>query len=65
MKSVIKRLQNQNPFLSSLMIFNMAVREYKYPKSTIDKNFDEFVDKKDYARKDRDAVLEHTYTLNK
>jgi transposase-like protein len=63
MKSVFKRIEKQNPFLSSLVVFNLSIIEYRYPKDIINKFFDELVDRKDYARKDRDEILNHCYSL--
>lgn len=64
MKSIIKTTKRQNPYLSSLTVFNLAVAKYKYDRGTINKYFDELVDKKDYLPSLRDAVLEYTYSLS-
>ncbi len=64
MKSVVKRIQSQNPSLSSIVCFNKAISEYKYDRATINKYFDELVDKGDYMRRDRDDLLEYCYKLS-
>jgi len=65
MKSIFKRLTIQNPFLSSLIVFNMTIREHRSPIGTINKYFNELVDKGDYRKKDKDAVIEHCYSLGR
>lgn len=57
-------MKRQNPYLSSLTVFNLAIDKYKYPKATIDKFFGELVDKKDYIPSLRDSVLEYSYNLS-
>lgn len=63
MKSIFKRLTIQNPMLSSLVVFNMTVREHRSPRATIDKYFNELVDKGDYLRRDKNDILVHSYSL--
>jgi len=63
MKSIFRRLTIQNPNLSSLMVFNMTIRQHRSPQATIIRYFDELVDKSDYSRAQRDTVLEHCLSL--
>ena len=63
MKVLFKTLQKKNPYLSSLIIFNTMIIQGGFSERDIDRNFDAFVDKKDYARKDKEAIILHTKTL--
>lgn len=65
MKALFKKLTNENPLTSSLVVFNMAVRTGGFDNMVVDRLFNQLVDKKDYARKDKEAILEHSRSLCK
>ena len=61
----IQRLKRSNPFLSSLMLFNMSMKEGNYSMKEITDGFDSLVEKGDYPRKHRDELLEQAINLSK
>ena len=63
MKTLFNSLQKKNPYLSSLIVFNNMIIEGNFSEQDIDRNFDLFVDKKDYARKDKEVIILHTKSL--
>jgi hypothetical protein len=59
-----KRIAKENPYLSTLMVFNETVRTGRYTVAEINKRFDKLVEKSDYPRSVKDTLLEHAYALN-
>jgi hypothetical protein len=65
MKTLFNALEKKNPYLSSLVIMNTMITDgLLETKAEINKCF-KLVDKGDYMRKDKDAILQHSYSLLK
>lgn len=63
MKRKFEITQKQNQNSSSLIVFNTVVSKNNYNKGAVIKFFNLLVDKEDFLRKDREAVLRHTLSL--
>ncbi|OGI25785.1 MAG: hypothetical protein A3J76_01000 [Candidatus Moranbacteria bacterium RBG_13_45_13] len=66
MKSLERRFNNiaeRNPFWSSHICFAEAVKGQKFSRQIIHRWFQKLVDKDDYARSDKRAVLAHLENL--
>ena len=50
-------LQEKNPYWSSIICFANAVMGRKFVKMEIGQNFKKLVEKDDYSRSDKDALL--------
>ena len=67
MKSIEKRfikLQGQYPMLSSYTNFASAVKEGRFSTDSIHRWFNRLVDKEDYCRADKKAILAHLEALS-
>ena len=66
MKSIARRFNNvaeKNPFWSSFICFAEAVKERKFSCQIIHRWFPKIVDKDDYAKNEKKALLEHLGNL--
>lgn len=66
MKSVERRFRNiaeKKPFWSSHICFAEAIKGQKFSRQAIHRWFQKLVDKDDYARSDKKAVLAHLENL--
>ena len=66
MKSVERRFNNiteKNPFWSSYICFAEAVKEQHFNRQAIHRWFQKLVDKNDYAKSDKRAILAHLENL--
>jgi len=64
MKSLERRFKNiekRMPAYSSFICFSEAVRNQKFSKETINRWFNKLVDKDDYAKEDKRALLVGLY----
>jgi len=62
MRSIKRRFNNiakGNPFWNSYMCFAEAIKEQKFSKQTIHRWFYKLVNKNDYDKKDKKAILAH------
>lgn len=59
-----KKLKRENPFWSDIICFNTALTNRGYSRTIINKVF-RLVNKDDYARVDKIAILEHSYKLSR
>lgn len=67
MKSLERRFNNiskKNPNLSSYLCFVEAVRGQGFSKQTIHNWFSQLVDKEDYNKTEKRALLEHLTNLS-
>lgn len=67
MKSLKRRFENiveKNPSFSSYICFSKAVEGQGFNKQTIHRWFQKLVDKEDYAKNEKRAVLEHLDNLS-
>lgn len=67
MKSLEKRFQNiaeKNPNLSSYTCFAKAVKGQNFNKQTVHRWFQKLVDKDDYERSEKKALLAHLDNLS-
>lgn len=66
MKSLERRFNNiteKNPFWSSYICFAEAIVYQRFSRSIIHRWFQKLVDKDDYARNEKRAILEHLENL--
>jgi hypothetical protein len=67
MKSLERRFRNiteKNPSLSSYACFAKTVKEQRFNKQTIHRWFQKLVNKDDYVRKEKRAILRHLEKLS-
>lgn len=67
MKSLARRFKNiteKNPHLSSYTCFVRTIKEQGFNRQTIHRWFQKLVDKDDYAKRDKRAVLAHLNNLS-
>lgn len=67
MRSIERRFQietDQDDGASSLIIFTRAVIGQRFTRETITLWFGKLVDKGDYQRRDKDAILEHLVSVS-
>ena len=67
MKSIERRfvaLQSKQPELSSLMNFGTAITAQQFSKEAIHRWFSKLVDKEDYERSDKRAILKHLVSIS-
>lgn len=67
MKSIQRRFKNieeKNTYWSSYICFAEAITKQGFNKQTIHRWFQKLVDKEDYARNEKRAVLQHTENLS-
>ncbi len=67
MKSIERRfvaLQSKQPQLSSLMNFGTAITGQNFNKDTVHRWFNKLVDKEDYERSDKRAILRHLVSIS-
>lgn len=68
MKSLERRYRNiseRNPYWSSHTCFAEAVKQQGFSRQTIHRWFLKLVEKDDYSRKDKKAILDHLESLTK
>lgn len=67
MKSLERRFKNiaeKNPVWSSYICFAEAIKNQHFSKQTISRWFQKLVNKDDYARKEKRAILSHLDNLS-
>ena len=55
--------QKNNPYWSSLVVFNTCITNRKVTKTDLGKAFNKLVDKEDWGGHSKDDILGHCYTL--
>ena len=68
MKSIKRRFNNiekKNPYWRSYICFAEAMKGQDFSGQTIRRWFNKLVDKNDYAKSDKKAILNHLDTLTK
>ena len=68
MKSIERRFNNitqGNPYWSSYVCFAEAVRGQNFSRQILHRWFNKLVDKNDYSRKEKKAILKHLEVLTK
>jgi len=68
MKSIERRFNNitqGNPYWSSYICFTKAIRGQNFSKQTLHRWFNKLVDKNDYSKNDKRAILHHLEILTK
>lgn len=63
MKERFKELQEKNPNLSSAMVFVKLIKGKGYSKGIISKWFSILVDKEDYLRMEKKAILKWLFEI--
>ena len=63
-KKRFESIQKKNPLYSSYTSFALAVSNAVISQMRLIELFDELVEKGDYAKRDRETVLEHLGKLN-
>lgn len=58
-----KKLKDRNNIFSDYINFALAIKYQKFSKTAIAKNFNKLVDKNDYAKSDKKAIIEHLIYL--
>ena len=67
MKSLERRFQSiaeKNPSFSSYICFSKAIEGQSFNKQTVHRWFQKLVDKEDYAKNEKRAILEHLDNLS-
>lgn len=64
LKSHFNRIIRNNPYLSSLVCFNLTMKTRGYTQKVITDGFDKLVEKEDYPRKHREELLLQAIKLN-
>ncbi len=63
-KRRFKKILTKNPCKSSYICFSEAIRGQKFSKQTIHRWFAKLVDKNDYCRSEKRAILSHLDNLS-
>ena len=58
-----KKIAEKNPFWSSYICFAEAIAYQRFSRSIIHRWFQKLVDKDDYAKNEKKAILEHLENL--
>jgi len=64
-RRVFKRIEAKNPCWSSLLCFAEAVRGRNFSRRTILRNFNALVDEEDYAKDEKNEIIEFLVELSK
>lgn len=62
-EQAFKNQLREQPDLSTLIAFNMAIMGKKYSRSEVGKAFNKLVDKDDYKGNNKERILQHTLSL--
>ena len=68
MKSIERRFNNikkDNPYWSTYICFAEAIKNQNFSKQTLHRWFNKLVDKNDYSKSDKRAILSHLDALTK
>lgn len=68
MKSIerkFKKLNNRNPYWSSLICFTEAVKSSGLSRQTIHRRFNKLVDKNDYNKTDKKQIMSFLESISK
>jgi len=63
-RRVFKKIRAENPFWSSYLCFAEAVRKKHFSRRTILRNFNALVDKKDYAKNEKNEIVDFLVELS-
>jgi hypothetical protein len=65
LRRIFSKIRCENPYWSDYTCFAEAIRERRFSRKNIVRNFDSLVDKEDYARGEKREIIEHLVELSK
>ncbi len=64
-KARFNKVQKKNPYLSTIICFNIAIRNQGFKKKKLIENFNKLVDKNDYCKKDKKEIIKFILRITK
>jgi len=64
LERVFRKIQNENPDLSTFICFALAVEGKSFKRKTIRKHLNALIDKEDYDLSEKKRLIDHLYFLS-